>query len=263
MFRLTHAAYQRRVGPACETTVTDLSGRTLPSGERRHKPGIMDSIYRGDLRTKGGRLNAWVDALVIDHAVFRLVWNRFTPVVPGRLYRSGHPTPRQITAAIRRHGIRTVINLRGRTHNGADALMREACARLGVTFIDAGFGSREAPYRDRVLRLAETFTGMQEPALVHCKSGADRAGIASAIFLLVHGASVQDAMRQLSLRFGHVRQSKTGVLDAFLWQYAREGESRKPFLDWVRDDYDRDRLVRDFRSRGLADMVNDRVLARE
>ena len=223
----------------------------------------MDSIYRGDLRTRGGRLNAWVDALLVDHAVFRLVWNRFTTVVPGRLYRSGHPTPRQLAAAIRRHGIRTVINLRGPTRNGADALMREACQRLGVIFIDAGFGSREAPYRDRILRLAETFAEMEEPALVHCKSGADRAGIASAIYMLVHGATVKQAMRQLSLRFGHVRQSRTGVLDAFLWQYARDGEGRKPFLDWVRQDYDRDQLIRDFHSRGLADFINDRVLARE
>jgi protein tyrosine/serine phosphatase len=223
----------------------------------------MDSIYRGDLRTRGGRLNAWVDALVIDHAVFRLVWNRFTPVVPGRLYRSGHPTPRQLAAAIRRHGIRTVVNLRGRTHNGADALMREACEAQGVAFIDAGFGSREAPYRERVLRLAETFATLEQPALVHCKSGADRAGIASAIYLLINGATAKQAMRQLSLRFGHVRQSKTGVLDAFVRQYARDGEGRKPFLDWVRDDYDRDRLIHDFRSRGLADFFTDRVLARE
>ncbi len=33
----------------------------------------MNSIYRGDLSTARGRAIAWIDALFIDHAVFRLV----------------------------------------------------------------------------------------------------------------------------------------------------------------------------------------------
>jgi hypothetical protein len=42
-----------------------------------------------------------------------------------------------------------------------------------------------------------------------------------------------------------------------------EGEGRKPFLDWVRDDYDEEALKRDFRANGLASFVNDWVLAHE
>ena len=45
----------------------------------------MDSIFRGDLDTARGRALAWCDALFIDHAVFRLVWSNFAPVVPGRV----------------------------------------------------------------------------------------------------------------------------------------------------------------------------------
>ncbi len=57
------------------------------------------------------------------------------------------------------------------------------------------------------------------------------------------GGSSADALRQLSWRFGHIKQAKTGVLDAFFLRYQREAEGRKPFLDWVRDDYDEARCA--------------------
>jgi protein tyrosine/serine phosphatase len=110
---------------------------------------------------------------------------------------------------------------------------------------------------------------MRRPALVHCKSGADRAGIASALFVLIEGGSVAEARRQLSLRFGHIRQSNTGILDAFLDMYEEEG-SGMAFLDWVRDAYHeqalRERYARETRNRPgrrIARFVNDRLLARE
>ena len=114
-----------------------------------------------------------------------------------------------------------------------------------------------------MLRLAEIYRTMQAPALVHCKSGADRAGLAAGMFLLLRGGTTRDALRQLSLRYGHVRQSKTGILDAFFAAYARDGEGRKPFLDWVREDYDEAALRSGFKAGGVAEFINDRVLARE
>ncbi len=37
----------------------------------------MDTIYKGDLSTKAGRRNAWLDALFVDHAVLRILWTNF------------------------------------------------------------------------------------------------------------------------------------------------------------------------------------------
>ena len=223
----------------------------------------MDTIYRGRLDTPADRRNAWIDALFVDHAVFRLINPNVGTVVPGRLYRAAHPTPGTLARLTRRHGLRTLINLRGLAKNGSDALAREMAAKLGLAFIDAPLESRGAPQRDRILRLAEAFRTMAEPALVHCKSGADRAGLAAGLFLLTHGGTARQALAQLSWRFGHIKHSRTGVLDAFFMLYAREGEGRKPFLDWVRDDYDEHKLRRDFKADGLSSFVNDWVLARE
>jgi len=223
----------------------------------------MDSIFTGDVNTGRGRTLAWVDSLFIDHAVFRLIWSNLAPVEPGVLYRSNHPTPARLAGLTRRLGLRSVINLRGKTQSGSDALSRDAAQRLGLDFHDMAMESRGAPQRDRILRLHAIFQTMRAPALIHCKSGADRAGLAAGLFVLFQGGTAQAALRQLSWRFGHIRQARTGILDAFFLTWQRQGEGRKPFLDWVRDDYDEAALRLDFHANGLASFINDWVLAHE
>jgi protein tyrosine/serine phosphatase len=223
----------------------------------------MDSIFHGDLSTPRGRATAWVDSLFIDHALFRLVWSNLATVVPGRVYRCNHPTPQRLAAMTRRLGLKTLINLRGATRSGSYALSREAAEKLGLEFHDMAFESRGAPHRDRILRLHDIYTTMQTPAIMHCKSGADRAGLAAGLIILFEGGTAAQALRQLSLRFGHIKQAKTGILDAFFLRYQREAEGRKPFLDWVRQDYDEIELKRDFHANGLASFINDWVLAHE
>ncbi len=206
---------------------------------------------------------AWRDSLLVDHAVFRLVWTNFGEVLPGRLYRSNHPTPAKLAGATKRLGLTTLINLRGRRHCGSDALSRAAAARLGLRHVDMAFESRGAPHRDRILRFHEVFHSLEGPALMHCKSGADRAGLASGLAVVFAGGTSADALKQLSWRFGHWRSARTGILDAFFHLYAATGEGRLPFIDWVRDEYDEAALKRDFVANGLASFVTDRVLRRE
>ncbi|MBS0560008.1 MAG: tyrosine-protein phosphatase, partial [Proteobacteria bacterium] len=158
---------------------------------------MFKGTLAGPEAKRSDRLRAWSDSLLVDHAVFRVLWDNWSAVVPGRLYRSNHPTPARLAAAARRYGLRTVINLRGHRQCGSDALSREAAERLGLVHIDAPFESRGAPHRDRILRLAEIFRTMQEPALMHCKSGADRAGLASGLFILMNGGTAAQALAQL------------------------------------------------------------------
>lgn len=223
----------------------------------------MDTIFRGDLTSPAGRARAWLDSLLVDHGLLRLVWSNWGTVAPGRFYRCNHPTPGRLARATRRYGLRSLINLRGATGNGSDALSRERAARLGLHFIDVPMSSGGAPSREQLLALTEALRSAPQPALIHCKSGADRAGFAAAVFLLMQGKSVVEAMRQLSLRFGHLRRSRAGVLDAVLLRYAREAEGRKDFLDWVREDYDPAVAGGAFRARRLTSFISERVLARE
>jgi protein tyrosine/serine phosphatase len=199
----------------------------------------------------------------VDHAVFRLAWSNFAEVVPGKLYRCNHPTPGRLAALKRRFGLKTLINLRGQRFCGSDVLSRDAAERLGLTHVDMAFESRGAPHRDRILRFAEIYRQAQLPALMHCKSGADRAGLASGLVLLFEGGTAADALKQLSWRYGHFSRARTGILDAFFLLYAREAEGRVQFLDWVRDGYDEAWLRQAFKADRLSSFLTDNVLRRE
>jgi protein tyrosine phosphatase (PTP) superfamily phosphohydrolase (DUF442 family) len=220
-------------------------------------------MFAGDLSSARGRLGAWTDSLLVDHAVFRLAWSNFAEVVPGKLYRCNHPTPGRLAALKRRHGLKTLINLRGHRRCGSDALSRSAAESLGLVHIDMAFESRGAPHRDRILRFAEIYRNLQLPALMHCKSGADRAGLAAGLAILFEGGTAAEALNQLSWRFGHFARARTGILDAFFMLYAQQAEGRVAFLDWVRDEYDEHRLRQAFRAGSLSTFLTDVVLNRE
>lgn len=212
-----------------------------------------------------GRIGTLLSTLWVDHAIFRYIYNTRHWVAPG-VYRSSHPLPSQLRAAARL-GIRTVINLRGVDPGiASNRLSWEACERYGLKLVHFPLFSRQAPTREEILGLNELFRQVERPLLLHCKSGADRAGLASALYLMLQEqASVEVALRQLSLlRFGHVRQAKTGVLDHFFECYHRHYERHgTPFEEWVRTHYDRDAVEASFHHNRWINRLADRLLGRE
>lgn len=225
----------------------------------------MARIQRWDRPISGpvGRAKAWANMLFLDHGVFRLVYPNSARVADG-LWRSSQPSPGQI-ARFAAQGGRTVVNLRGGRDHGSWPLEREACERHGLKLVELVLRSREPPERETLLRSARLFGELEAPILVHCKSGADRVGLFGALFLLVvHGATTEEARGQLSLRFGHFRFAKTGILDAFLEAYRRDGEAKGlPFLDWAERIYDPAALAAEFRPRFWSTLLADRLIRRE
>lgn len=225
----------------------------------------MARIARWD-RPIGGatsRVRAWAHMVLVDHGVFRLFYLNRHQVSP-KLWRSAQPAPYQL-AWFAEQGVRTVVNLRGGREHGSWQLQKEACDQLGLELVEFVARSREAPERETILGAKEFFAKLNYPAVLHCKSGADRAGFVAALYLILQeGQSVSAALRQLSLRYGHFRFAKTGILDAFFELYRSEGEAKGiPFLEWVEHIYDREALMRDFRPRFWSDLVVDRVMRRE
>jgi protein tyrosine/serine phosphatase len=201
--------------------------------------------------------------LLVDHGVFRLIYpNRVQ--VSDLLWRSSQPSPGQI-AWFAAQGGRTIVNLRAGREYGSWPLQREACERHGLKLVEFVLRSREAPSRDTLLGASEFFERLEYPILVHCKSGADRAGLFAALFLLItKEARVAEARKQLSLRFGHFRFAKTGILDAFLDAYEEGGEANGlPFLEWVERVYEPASLTERFRPRFWSAMLADRIIRRE
>lgn len=218
---------------------------------------------RFDVSTPQGRRRALWDMTWSDHAFLRLYWTN-AAWISDEMVRTNQPWPHQIHAWAAK-GIKTVINLRGGMNSSFHALEREACARLGLNLVNFTVESRGAPRVEDLHRAKAMFGEIAYPALMHCKSGADRAGLAATLYLHFRkGEPVEHAKRMLSLRFGHVRQGKTGILDYFFERYLAEGAPKGlTLLQWADTAYDPAELKRSFLSSWWANVLVDRVLRRE
>jgi protein tyrosine/serine phosphatase len=100
---------------------------------------------------------------------------------------------------------------------------------------------------------------------MHCKSGADRAGFAAALYLLLQrGATAEEARRQLSWRYLHLRGAATGVLHFMLERYQQDSAAEPmSFRTWVERRYDPAALMAAYKSSRGSSFIVDRVLRRE
>ena len=206
---------------------------------------------------------SYLDMLLTDHGIFRLAYlNRHR--LGERAWRSAQPAPHDIRA-LARQGVRTIVNLRGPRECGSYRLEQAACERYGIKLINFHIGSRKAPTRDDLKAVSELFERVEYPALIHCKSGADRTGLISVLYcFLKDGMPFAEARRHLSPRYGHFRQSRAGIIDAFFERYAQDNRRRPmPFFEWVDSMYDPEALQRSFQARGWAGRMFDLVLRRE
>ncbi len=203
-----------------------------------------------------------LDMLLVDHGIFRLFYlNRHR--LDAKTWRSAQPAPHQIRD-LAKQGIRTIVNLRGERVCGSYWLEQEACRRHGVTLVNFQVRSRAAPKPAELHAARDLFERIEYPMLMHCKSGADRAGLMSVLYRFIkQGLPLQQAKRELSFRYGHIRQADTGILDHFFERYLADNAKRPmPFFEWVDTVYDPAELTRSFHANRWANTLMN-VLRRE
>lgn len=217
-----------------------------------------------DLSTVAGRARAERELVLGDHGFLRESFQNLHQISP-EMWRSNQPNPRQVAEHAAARGIRTIINLRGESTKGYYLLEAEACQKAGIALVDFQVFSRDTPRPETIEKAKALFEEIEYPALMHCKSGADRAGLMSVLYMIFRrGMPVAKAAGQLSGKYLHVRSGKTGMLDAFFETYLDETrQSGKPFLDWVREDYDPAQVKADFMKRLGNRFQWDRLLRRE
>lgn len=137
----------------------------------------------------------------------RLQWDHWDVVKHGVLYRSGQLTSDQLTEAVKRYGIRTVVNFQ--LPGEEMQRERELAKQLGVGFLNLpmpgdGFGE-EAQFR-KVLEAVDD--PERRPVLVHCARGTCRTGSAVALYRYERdGWTVKDVaaeMRRQTYREGWI-----------------------------------------------------------
>lgn len=220
--------------------------------------------WRRGEQTNWDRLADWLNLMLIDHGFLRLFYSNLWRL-PGGLYRSNQPTPRDLSTYVQRYGIRTVVNLRGENEQlGWYRLEKGACQEMGLTLLNVQVFSRGLLDQMAFNDLVEAIRSIELPALVHCKSGADRAGFFSVVFRHARlGEPMEDALDELGWRYGHFKAAKTGVLDHFFHAYLREREKREAFFSWMPRSFSKQMYESSFVPSGLSSWLVDRLLRRE
>jgi protein tyrosine/serine phosphatase len=216
------------------------------------------------MRSRFAPALCYADMLFLDYGIVRILYNNRHRIADDA-WRSAQPAPHHIAWAAR-HGIKTVVNLRGPEQSfGTRWLEEQACARHGIAIADLKLRSRAAPLRAELQSIKDLLDKVEFPILLHCKSGADRAGLMSVMVLhLHHGVPIREAVKQMSLRYGHVRSADTGVIDAVFDRYLEaEAKTGIAFWDWVETVYDPREVSRTFKAQGWANRLVNGILRRE
>ena len=164
----------------------------------------------------------------------------FHVVLPARVYRSAQPTPEQLREYHDRYHIHTVVNLRGPwTGDKWYEDEHRAGDELGMKVIDINLINHQLPPLDELRRLIKVLDESPDPILLHCRSGADRTGLASAIARLLAGDSLDQCRKEYSLWFGHTGMAHGSHLPNLLDLYRdwlvenKQPHTVEGFRNWV------------------------------
>ena len=168
-------------------------------------------------------------------------------VDPGRVYRSAQPGV-ELDALIRRYRIGSILNLRGgsRADDWYEREVRVARER-NVSFYDLPLSATRRPARRELLVLIDLLDRCPYPLLIHCKSGSDRTGLATALYRLVELRDPpEEALRAFSIAYGHVPLNGPQHLHEPLLEYGswlkeqRIAHTPERFREWVAHVYHSD-----------------------
>ena len=173
---------------------------------------IPESPIHGDSNRKRSRRRLWwvavcMAVLTTSAIVFRKPWfaGNYGVVDRAKVYRSAQPRE-GLRELIRANKLGSILNLRGGSWIDlwyADEV--NAARDAGVEFYDFPMSATRRPSRRELLVLLDLFDRCRYPLLIHCRSGADRTGLAGALYLMAkRGEPPTTARRSFTVEYGHV-----------------------------------------------------------
>lgn len=231
-----------------------VRGRILGAG-MAEKEGESDTVtsisrnrstsattYRDWLRASGVQVIILGLAIVFRHPMFGA---NFAEIAPQQAYRSAQ-LRESLGPILAQNHIGTVLNLRGGSDR--DPWYRhevEAVAKAGADFYDLPLQPNRRPTQGELLTLVDLFERCRYPILIHCKSGADRTGMVSGLYLMMRaGTPPEAAIKAFSITHSHIALGGPEHLHEPFLEYASWLKSRHlthsadRFRHWLRDEYE-------------------------
>lgn len=199
--------------PAMTTQSAELTADRLRHAVARLRRTIVATALSAGLAAGG--LAAYCGIIIYE--------GNFHAVDEHVLYRSAQLSPTELRSFARQYGLKSVLNLRG-AHPGQAWYDREMATgrELGVAHFDYAISAKRVVTGEQIAAILDIVRHAPKPLLIHCRSGADRAGLVAALYrYAVDGADPAEADRQLSLYYGHFPYltSRSGAMDSSFWAY--------------------------------------------
>src|SRR6201991_4225184 len=176
-------------------------------------------------------------------------------VVPGEAGRAMQAWAGGLKTFLRRRGIKSIINLRGRNDDLSWWKKETADAEsIGVAHLDAMLDSRKVPTKAMLVTLIKSFDAAPKPFLLKCSGGQDRTSFAAALYLIHRdGWSAMEKARAQFARFPylHFPKSQQRWLKVFL-DFAQADSGGAPLAQWIRSHYTPEKLKAWLDSNGYA-----------
>jgi len=171
-------------------------------------------------------------------------FDNFHAVVEERVYRSAQLSENKLQKILVKKKLKTIINLRGENEGKKWYAKEKKIAEDNrVHYYSFRFVAHSLPNCTQLDALIEALKAAPRPLLLHCKGGADRTGLASALALAIEENSpLSELKQQFSLLYGVI--PFTGSTGHLLFsQYENwlnengSSHDRDKLLSWIKNFY--------------------------
>jgi len=171
------------------------------------------------------RFLKFIFTILFSLVCFVLVWLGYIRYegnfhkINDELYRSGQLFDYNLPKYYKKYRFKTILNLRGKSNSKWYEYEKKFAKEHNITLIDFGISDRKIQNIETMQKIVDIIENAKKPILIHCKAGADRTGLASALYLYSIGDKRAESM--LSLRYGHFPYliSKTKAMDKSFENY--------------------------------------------
>ncbi len=142
--------------------------------------------------------------------------------ITSNIYRSAQLYNYNFPKFYNKYHFKTILNLRGAHSDKAWYVYeRNFCKEHKIRLIDFGISDKEIQSIQKMKQIIKIIKNSKKPILIHCKAGADRTGLATALYL--YSIKDKNYSEMLSLKYGHFPYlgSPTKAIDISLKKFIK------------------------------------------